>query len=160
VTFHLLIKWWFNITLVLSGGICIKNQDNIPTNRNDSDGQGHCDGVYYGGVDYHDLVSSLLHNPIDDGSSDPTGDDPTDAPPSETDDFREEVKKLHSPLYAGCKNYFRLSFIIELYLIKSRGKMSNITFGETVHLVKNAFPDINILDSFFKTKKFIRALGV
>jgi len=66
---------------------------------------------------------------------------------------------LHAPLYLGYKNYSRLLFIIELYLIKSRSKMSDITFGETVHLLKNAFPDINIPDSFYETKKHIRVLG-
>ena len=66
---------------------------------------------------------------------------------------------MHAPLYSGCKNYSRLSFIIDLYLIKSRGKMSDVTFGETVYLLKNAFPDINIPDSFYETKKLVRALG-
>jgi len=69
-------------------------------------------------VDYHGLLSLFLHNLVDEGSSDPTDDGPTDAPPSETDDFCEKVKELHAPLYPDCKNYFRLSFIIELYLIK------------------------------------------
>jgi len=36
--------------------------------------------------------------------------------------------------------------------------MSNVIFGETVHLLKNTFPDINIPDSFYETKKLIRAL--
>ena len=66
---------------------------------------------------------------------------------------------MHAPLYPGYKNYSRLSFIIELYLITSRGKISDVTFGETVHLLKNAFPDINIPDSFYETKNFIRILG-
>ena len=58
------------------------NQDNIPPpNRNDSDDQGPRDDVYYGSVDYHRFLSSLLHNPIDEGSSDPTDDGPDDAPP-------------------------------------------------------------------------------
>ena len=34
--------------------------------------------------------------------------------------------------------------------------MSDVTFGEIVHLLKNAFPDINIPDSFYETKKLIR----
>ena len=37
--------------------------------------------------------------------------------------------------------------------------MSDVIFGEMVHLRKNAFPDINIPDSFYETKKLIRALG-
>ena len=114
------------------------NQDNIPPlNRNDSNDQDPGDdNVDYSGVDYQSLLSLLLHNLVGEGCSDPNGDDPTDAPPSETNDFLEKVKELHVPLYLGCKNYSKLSFIIELYLIKSRGKMSDITFGEMVHLLK------------------------
>jgi len=37
--------------------------------------------------------------------------------------------------------------------------MDDVTFGKMVHLLKNAFPDINIPDSFYETKKLIRALG-
>ena len=37
--------------------------------------------------------------------------------------------------------------------------MSDVTFGETVHLLTNAFPDITIQDSFYETKKLIRELG-
>ena len=98
-------------------------RQHLSPNRNDSDDQGSADDVYYGGVDYHGFLSSLLHNPVDEGSSDPIDDGPTNAPPLETDDFREKVKKLHALLYPGCKNYSRLSFIIELYLNKSRGKI-------------------------------------
>ena len=63
-----------------------------PPNRNDSDDQSPGDDVYYGDVDYHGFLSSLLHNMVDEGSSDLTDDGPTDAPPSETDDFHEKVK--------------------------------------------------------------------
>jgi len=160
VTFHLLTKGWYQDYARLERWhLHNELRQHPPPNRNDIDDEGPSDGVYYGGVDYHDFVSTLLHNLVDEGSSDPTGDDPTDAPLSETDDFYEKVKELHTSLYPSCKNYFRLSFIIELYLIKSRGKMSAITSGETVYLLKNAFPDINIPDSFYKTKKLIRSLG-
>jgi len=61
-------------------------------NRNDSDDQGPGDDVYYDGVGYHGFLCSLLHNPVNEGSSDPTDDGPNDAPPSETDDSCEKVK--------------------------------------------------------------------
>ena len=112
-----------------------ESRQHPPPNRNDSDDQGPDDDVYYSGVDYHYLLSSLLHNPVDKGFSDPTDNDPTDAPLSKMDYFCEKVNKLHTPLYPDCKNFFRLSFIIELYLIKSRGKMSDVTFGETAYLL-------------------------
>jgi len=136
-----------------------KSRQHPPLNRNGSDDQGPGDDVDYGGVSYDGLLSSLLYNPVDKGGSDPNDNDPTDAPPSETNDFRDKVKELRTLLYPSCKNYFRLSFIIELYLIKSSDKMSDIIFRETVHLLKNALPDINILDSFYETKKLIRELG-
>ena len=148
--FHLLSKRWYQDYARLERWhLHNEPRQYPPPKRNDSDDQGPGDGVYYGGVDYHGLPSLLLHSLVDKGSSEPTDDDPADAPPSETDDFHKKVKELHAPLYPGCKNYSRLSFIIELYLIKSRGKISDVTFGETVHLLKNAFPDINIPDSFY-----------
>jgi len=158
ITFHLLTKGWHQDSARLQRWHLHNEPRQHPLpNRNDSDDQGPGDDVYYGGIDYHEFLSSLLHNPGDEGSSDLTDDGPNDAPPLETDDFREKVKKLHAPLYPTCKNYSRLSFIIELYLIKSRGKMKDVTFGEIIHLLKNAFPDINISD--YETKKLIRALG-
>ena len=37
--------------------------------------------------------------------------------------------------------------------------MSNVTFREILHLLKNAFSDINKPDSFYETKKLIGGLG-
>ena len=37
--------------------------------------------------------------------------------------------------------------------------MSDVTFRKTIYLLKNAFSNINIPDSFYETKKLIRALG-
>src|SRR4051812_35566451 len=150
-----------------------------PPPSNDTDSQGLSDAIFQGGAEYHGLLISL--NPIDEagssipfdeGSGIPISDDPAEGSgilisddPVEgsgfliSEDFPHKIQELNSPLYPGCKNYSRLSFIIELYLIKSRGKMSNVTFGEVQHLLKNAFPDINIPDSFYKTKKLIRRLG-
>ena len=92
VTSYLLTKGWYqDYTRLEWWHLHNEPRQHPPPNRNDSDDQGPGDGVY-GGVNYHDLLSSLLHNPVDEGSSDPTDDGPTDAPPSETDDFREKVK--------------------------------------------------------------------
>lgn len=161
VLFHLLTKGWHQDYRDLERWFLHNEpRQQPPPDINDSGDQSLGDGVDdYGGVDYHGLLSSLLNNPVGEGSSDPIGNDPTDVPPTETEDFHKKVQELNTPLYPGCKNYSRLSFIIELYLIKSRGKMSDVTFGEMVHLLKNAFPDINIPDSFYETKKLIRALG-
>ena len=159
MTFHLLTERWYQDCAHLERGhLHNEPRQYPPLNRNDSDDQGPGDDVCYDGVDYRGFLSSLLHNLVDEGSSASTDDGPNDAPPSETDDFREKVKELHAPLYPGYKNYSRLSFVIELYIIKLRDKMSDVTFEETVHLLKDAFLDINIPDSFYETKKLMRAL--
>ena len=94
--FYLLTKGWYqDYPCLKRWHLHNESRQLPPSNRNDSDYQGPSDGVYYGGVDYHGLISSLLHNPIDEGSSDLTGDDSTDAPPSEKDDFHKKVKELH-----------------------------------------------------------------
>ena len=139
-----------------------------PPPSNDTESQGLSDAIFQGGAEYYGLLRSL--NPINEagssisfgeGSAIPISDDPTEGSgfpisddPAEgsgfsiSEDYLHKIKELNSPLYPGCKNYSRLSFIIELYLIKSKGNMSNVTFGEILRLLKNAFPDIIIPDSF------------
>ena len=62
---------------------------------------------------------------------------------------------MHTELYPGCKNYSRLSFIIKLSLIKSRGKMNDVTFRKMVHLLKNAFPDIKYHTHFMRLRNLL-----
>ena len=101
VLFHLLTKGWHQDYRDLKWWLLHnKPRQNPPPDRNDNDDQDSGDGVDdYGGVDYHGLLSSLLNNPVDEASSDPIGDNPTDVPPPETDDFHMKDNELHTPLY-------------------------------------------------------------
>jgi len=53
----------------------------LPLDKNDNDDQGPGDGVDYGGVNCHGLLSLLLYNPINEGSNDPIDNNQIDALP-------------------------------------------------------------------------------
>ena len=63
-------------------------------------------------------------------------------------------------LYAGCKNFSNLYFTIWLYLFKYLHRLSNVTFGGFLDLLKKAFPDAAILVSFNEAKKTVRDSGL
>ncbi|XP_012851820.1 PREDICTED: uncharacterized protein LOC105971513 [Erythranthe guttata] len=76
----------------------------------------------------------------------------------EVDDFRKLIEEWCIPLYEGCQENSKLSFVLEFYKIKSRGKMSDKTFSDTLQLIKK-IPGLNIPDSFYEVKKLIGKLG-
>ncbi|XP_012851493.1 PREDICTED: uncharacterized protein LOC105971188 [Erythranthe guttata] len=76
----------------------------------------------------------------------------------EVDDFRKLIEEWCIPLYDGCQENSKLSFVLEFYKIKSRGKMSDKTFSDTLQLIKK-IPGLNIPDTFYKVKKLIGKLG-
>ncbi|CAL2257438.1 unnamed protein product [Prunus armeniaca] len=54
--------------------------------------------------------------------------------------FYKLLEETEQPLYAGCKSYSNLSFVVSLMHIKDNGTMSNKAFGMLLRLLKNAFP--------------------
>ena len=95
---HLLTMGWYQDYAYLEQWhLHIEPRQHTLSNRNDSDDQGPSDGIDYGSVDCHILLSSLLHNLIYKESSDPIGNNTTDDPSLEMNDFREKVKnyRLH-----------------------------------------------------------------
>lgn len=62
------------------------------------------------GADMNDFLRACLY---------PAQENPSGAPITESDDFCRLVEESNTPLYRSCKNYSKLSFIIELYQIKS-----------------------------------------
>ncbi|XP_012846989.1 PREDICTED: uncharacterized protein LOC105966967 [Erythranthe guttata] len=77
---------------------------------------------------------------------------------SESDDRRKLIEEWCIPLYEGCTDNSKLSFMMDFYKIKSRGKMSDKTFSETLQLMKK-IPSLNIPDSSYEVKKLIGKLG-
>ena len=79
----------------------------------------------------------------------------------------EDAKKFYKlmdeskqPLYTGCKNFSTLSFIIRMYLLKCLHGWSNASFTSLLELLKEAMPDLNIPNSFNKTKAMIKDIGL
>ncbi|KAM3221913.1 hypothetical protein P3L10_021183 [Capsicum annuum] len=69
----------------------------------------------------------------------------------------EEVKQ---DLYTGCKSFSKLSFTIRMYLFKCIHRMTNVAFSYLLDLIKEAFSFAQIFESFHKTRKVIRDLGL
>ncbi|XP_012857535.1 PREDICTED: uncharacterized protein LOC105976822 [Erythranthe guttata] len=108
-------------------------------------------------VDVRDNMEDLLHACLHhDHHHDQ--EDLHEEPNPETDDFRTLIEEWCIPVYDGCRVYTKLSFVMEFYKIKSRGKMSDNTFTETLQLMRK-LDFLNIPDSFYEVKKLIGKLG-
>ena len=83
-----------------------------------------------------------------------------DAPNAEAKRFYEHVKEGKQPLYPGCNNFSRLSFIIRLYYLKCVHGISEAAFGELLKLIKDAFPQAHLPLSFNAAKNVIKDLGL
>ncbi|XP_039118048.1 uncharacterized protein LOC120253911 [Dioscorea cayenensis subsp. rotundata] len=77
-----------------------------------------------------------------------------------TDEFYELSNDGQQPLYEGCENYSKLSFILKLYHIKCLCGMSDKAMTMILELLRDTFPHIKILSSFYDAKKTITKLGL
>ncbi|XP_039129148.1 uncharacterized protein LOC120265343 [Dioscorea cayenensis subsp. rotundata] len=77
-----------------------------------------------------------------------------------TDEFYELSNDGQQPLYEGCENYSKLSFILKLYHIKCLYGMSDKAMTMILELLRDAFPHIKIPSSFYDAKKTITKLGL
>lgn len=83
-----------------------------------------------------------------------------DGPNAEARRFYEHVKEGKQPLYPGCTNFSRLSFMIRLYHLKCVHGISESAFGELLNLIKEAFPQAHLPSSFNASKNIIKDLGL
>jgi hypothetical protein len=74
--------------------------------------------------------------------------------------FYKLINEAKQELYPGCENFSTLSFVIRLYLLKCLHGWSNASFNGLLELLKEAMPNLNIPESFNKTKAMIRDLGL
>ncbi|XP_061999523.1 uncharacterized protein LOC133716896 [Rosa rugosa] len=89
--------------------------------------------------------------PIDDHDSGPTPD---------ARKFYELLKDADTDLFPGAR-IKKLDFIVRLYKIKCLHNNSDVSFSETLDLLKESFPEGETLpDSFYKTKKMIKDIGL
>lgn len=83
-----------------------------------------------------------------------------EGPNAEAKRFYDRVKEGKQPLYPGCTNFSRLSFLIRLYCLKCENGISESAFGELLKLIKEAFPEAHLPLSFNAAKSTIRDLGL
>ena len=70
------------------------------------------------------------------------------------------LDKGKKELYPGCENFSKLSFIIQLYLLKSLHGLSDIVVFDLLDLLKEAFPFALLPESFNKARKRLNDLGI
>nr|XP_027186488.1 uncharacterized protein LOC113784479 [Cicer arietinum] len=74
--------------------------------------------------------------------------------------FYNLINEAKQELYLRCENFTTLSFIIRIYLLKCFHGRSNVSFNALLELLKEAMPNLNIPESFNKTKAIIKDLGL
>ena len=74
--------------------------------------------------------------------------------------FDALVKHNNKPLYEGCTNYSKLSFMLKLYNIKCMCRMSDKSMAMILDLLKDVFEHANFPNSFYEAKNVINKLGI
>ena len=78
----------------------------------------------------------------------------------EAHDFFELLEESDKPLYPGCENYSKLSFLTKMYHIKCLHKVSDTATSLILELLHDAFPYAEITPSFYEAKKIISKIGL
>ncbi|XP_058763039.1 uncharacterized protein LOC131636447 [Vicia villosa] len=105
----------------------------------------------------HDDIHGLLHDKYGDRAE---AHGVHEGPNDEARTFYNLIKEAEQELYPGCKDFSLLSFTIRLYLLKCLHGWSNMSFTALLELLKEAMPDLNIPESFYKTTTMISGLGL
>jgi len=74
--------------------------------------------------------------------------------------FFKLVEDGKEDLYLGCKSFSKLSFLIQLYLVKCLNGLSNVAFNDLLELLKEAFSDAKLPKNFNEAKNIGRDLGL
>ncbi|QHO34862.1 uncharacterized protein DS421_9g270660 [Arachis hypogaea] len=75
-------------------------------------------------------------------------------------EFYKLLEDGNEHLYEGCTKYSKLSFLISLYHIKCLYRISDKAMTEILKLLKDAFGNAKISNTFYEAKKTINKLGL
>ncbi|XP_048491552.2 uncharacterized protein LOC125492859 [Beta vulgaris subsp. vulgaris] len=82
-------------------------------------------------------------------------------PSEEAKTFYKLMEDLELPLYPGCKNFSKLSFLLKLFHIKCLGGITDKSLSMILDLFKEALPDNNTLpESFYEAQKTVKKLSL
>ncbi|XP_042967343.1 uncharacterized protein LOC122300620 [Carya illinoinensis] len=120
---------------------------------------------YNGGDDYIDDIDQLLDDVRVSTFFDPPHDStsgPTQPPMAEhipMSSFAQLLDNARRPLYPGCTKFSKLSFVVKLLHIKTIGHWSIKSFNMLLDLLKSAFPDADLPQSYEESRSLERGLG-
>ena len=83
-----------------------------------------------------------------------------DGPNEDAKKFYSLLEEANQELYSGCIGFSKLSFTLRLYLLKCLHGWSNESFTSLLELLKEAIPELNIPQSYNKTKSMVKNLGL
>nr|XP_029144822.1 uncharacterized protein LOC112708962 [Arachis hypogaea] len=95
-----------------------------------------------------------------DGDEDNIEDAKNEEHNGENVEFYKLLEDGSEQLYEGCTKYSKLSFLISLYHIKCLYRISDKAMTEILKLIKDAFGNAKISNTFYKAKKTINKLGL
>ncbi|XP_058003717.1 uncharacterized protein LOC131180116 [Hevea brasiliensis] len=82
-------------------------------------------------------------------------------PNPESKKFYDMLKATEEELWPSCERHSQLSAVARMLHIKSENHLSEKCYDQIVNFVREVLPDENkFVDSFYKTKKLIRGLGL
>ncbi|XP_057247533.1 uncharacterized protein LOC130589918 [Beta vulgaris subsp. vulgaris] len=82
-------------------------------------------------------------------------------PSEEAKTFYKLMEDLELPLYPGCKNFSKLSFLLKLFHIKCLGGITDKSLSMILDLFKEALPENNTLpESFYEAQKTVKKLSL
>ncbi|XP_016189391.1 uncharacterized protein LOC107630700 [Arachis ipaensis] len=75
-------------------------------------------------------------------------------------EFYKLLEDGNEQLYEGCTKYSKLSFLVSLYHIKCLYRISDKAMTEILKLLKDAFGNAKISNTFYEANKTINKLGL
>ncbi|XP_041025525.1 uncharacterized protein LOC121265933 [Juglans microcarpa x Juglans regia] len=109
--------------------------------------------------DMQDMLDDIRAGTFDDAPQDST---PAANRPRETVDllsFQQLLEDARRPLFDGCTKFSKLSFVVKLLHIKSIGGWSIKSFDILLDLLRSAFPDALLPQSYEESRSLERGLG-
>ncbi|CAN1269074.1 hypothetical protein LINPERPRIM_LOCUS13451 [Linum perenne] len=106
------------------------------------------------------IVNDPTINPDVDPETTTTNDFQQDATNPDHEDFLRLLKDGEEPLYDGCKNFTRLSFLTRLFHIKYMHKISDKAMEMILELLLEAFETARIPNTIYEANKTIKTLGL
>jgi len=103
----------------------------------------------------------MIHEAIGVEFSDNYDEQNEDFPNTEAKKFYDLLHASQKPLWPGCTNHTKLFVVVRLLTIKSEGNMSQLSFNQTLTLLKETHPAENFIpEDYYRTLKLVSKLGL